>query len=261
MGARTVAAVSDPTVTWDETRVSGPEPLAVRVSKKLRNEEALITEYSGARLRMDLDRVPLWRGDHVSLKQLWSDYSQYLYLPRLADSAVLLGAVRSGAALLTWNPDTFAYASAFSEATNGYSGLVGGQHAGVVLDATSVLVKPEVAARQMAEDVSSAGGEVGCRPSDWRHTAPAARGVDEVNARHGLPRALLRSDLARTGPHASRSRRHRGRDRRSTRSRRRDGDYLGGDRSHDSDGFPDDVRRTVSENARTLKFEAHEFEE
>ena len=26
-------------------------------------------------------------------------------------------------------------------------------------------------------------------------------------------------------------------------------------------GFPDDVRRTVSENARTLKFETHEFED
>jgi hypothetical protein len=26
-------------------------------------------------------------------------------------------------------------------------------------------------------------------------------------------------------------------------------------------GFGDDVRRTVSENARTLKFETHEFEE
>jgi hypothetical protein len=69
---------TDPTVTWEETRVSGPDPLAVRVGKKLRSEEALITEYSGARLRMDLDRVPLWRGDHVGLKQLWSDYSQYL---------------------------------------------------------------------------------------------------------------------------------------------------------------------------------------
>jgi hypothetical protein len=27
------------------------------------------------------------------------------------------------------------------------------------------------------------------------------------------------------------------------------------------DGFDDDVRRTVSENARTLKFETHEFED
>lgn len=85
---------SDREVVWEETRVSGPDPLAVRVSKKLRNEEALITEYSSARLRMDLDRVPLWRGDHVALKQLWSDYTQYLYLPRLRDSIVLLDAVR-----------------------------------------------------------------------------------------------------------------------------------------------------------------------
>jgi hypothetical protein len=27
------------------------------------------------------------------------------------------------------------------------------------------------------------------------------------------------------------------------------------------DGFDDDIRRTVSENARTLKFETHEFED
>jgi hypothetical protein len=28
-----------------------------------------------------------------------------------------------------------------------------------------------------------------------------------------------------------------------------------------TEGFKDDVRRTVSENARTLKFETHDFEE
>ena len=58
-------SVDDPTVTWDETRVAGTDPLAVRVAKKLIGEEGLIIEYSGIRLRMDLDRVPLWRGDHV----------------------------------------------------------------------------------------------------------------------------------------------------------------------------------------------------
>jgi hypothetical protein len=31
--------------------------------------------------------------------------------------------------------------------------------------------------------------------------------------------------------------------------------------AHAEDGFPEDVRRTVSENARTLKFDTHEFEE
>ena len=130
----------------------------MRVGKKLRGEEALITEYSGVRLRMDLDRVPLGRGDHVGLKQLWSDYSQYLYLPRLRDSAVLLEAVLSGIGLLTWSADTFGYASAFDEGTGRYSGLVGGENAAVVLDATSVLVKPEVAARQLDEERQRTAG-------------------------------------------------------------------------------------------------------
>jgi len=210
---------------------------------------------------MDLDRVPLWRGDHVSIKQLWNDYSQYLYLPRLVNSEVLLDAVRSGVALLTWDPDSFAYASAFSEATNRYTGLVGGQHAGVVLDATSVLVKPDVAARQMAEDVKSTGGEVG--PTIQTGTAATTTsGIDQGAApAPGLPKRfygratlepvrMLRdlgeiaeaivAQLDRAGANVTVS--------------------VEIEATTD-DGFPDDVRRTVSENARTLKFEAHEFED
>ena len=47
--------------------MTGQEPIPVRVSRKLALEEGLITEYSGARLRMDLDRVPLWPDDHVGV--------------------------------------------------------------------------------------------------------------------------------------------------------------------------------------------------
>ncbi len=254
-------ATNDPTVTWEETRVSGPDPLAVRVSKKLRNEEALITEYSGARLRMDLDRVPLWRGDHVTLKQLWSDYSQYLYLPRLADSEVLLSAVRSGVALLTWNPDTFAYASAFSEASNRYSRLVGGEHAGVVLDNTSVLLKPDVAARQMAEDMKTAGGEA-IPTVQTGNAATTSPGVDQVTApAPGLPKRFY----GRTSLEPVRMLRDAGEIAEAIVAQL---DRAGANvtisveiEATTEDGFPDDVRRTVSENARTLKFEAHEFED
>ena len=62
---------------------------------------------------------------------------------------MLLDAVRSGVALLTWHPDAVAYASAFSEATQRYAGLVGSQHPDAVLDATSALVKPDIAAIQI----------------------------------------------------------------------------------------------------------------
>lgn len=253
------------TVSWDEARVSGGEPLAVRVSRKLQNEEALITEYSGARLRMDLDRVPLWRGDYVSLRQLWADYTQYLYLPRLANSDVLIAAVRSGVSLLTWNPDTFAYASAHSEDTGRFTGLVAGQHADVILDNVSVLVKPDVASGQLAEGDATQRGAGGVEsdgegiPQQESETVVPGGGepvVVESTPRRFYGRAsidpvrLLRdfgeiadsvvSQLGRAGAEVKVSVEI---------------------EATAADGFVEDVRRTVSENARTLKFEVQEFED
>ena len=86
---------------WQETCLQGQDPLAVRAAKKLKNDGLLITQYAGTLLRLELDRVPLWRGDHVSLKQLAEDFALYLYLPRLTDVEVLLGAIRDGVGLLT----------------------------------------------------------------------------------------------------------------------------------------------------------------
>jgi hypothetical protein len=83
-------------VEWQAIRLSGQDALAVRASKKLRSDELLVTGFAPTRLRMELDRVPLWRGDHVELKQLVDDFGRYAYLPRLRDTAVLLDAVRDG---------------------------------------------------------------------------------------------------------------------------------------------------------------------
>jgi hypothetical protein len=55
-----------------------PAPLAVRVSKKLRNDELLLTGFAGTRLKMELDRVPLWRNNHVAVKQLAEDFARYV---------------------------------------------------------------------------------------------------------------------------------------------------------------------------------------
>src|SRR5206468_4216613 len=57
------------TVEWQAFRLSGQDALAVRASKKLRSDELLVTSFSGTRLRMELDRVPLWSGDHVAIKK------------------------------------------------------------------------------------------------------------------------------------------------------------------------------------------------
>ena len=58
----------------------------------------LITNWAGSLLRMELDRVPLWRGNHVAVKQLADDFARYLYLPRLRDNSVLAEAIAKASA-------------------------------------------------------------------------------------------------------------------------------------------------------------------
>lgn len=50
-------------------------------------EEDLFLGMGGSRLRLEIDRVPLWRGEgaHVGVKQLVDDFAQYTYLPRVRD--------------------------------------------------------------------------------------------------------------------------------------------------------------------------------
>lgn len=102
-------------VAWQSFRLSGQDALAVRAGKKLRHDELLVTSLAGTRLKMELDRVPLWRGDHVAIKQLTEHFACYLYLPRLKEPEVLLGAIRDGLALLTWERESFAYAESYDD--------------------------------------------------------------------------------------------------------------------------------------------------
>ena len=101
--------------TWEKLRLTGTDPLAIRASKKLRIDELFLTSFASTRLKMELDRVPLWRGDHVEVKQLVEDFARYLYLPRLKDSVVLLNAIIDGVSLLTWSQDSFGFADSFDE--------------------------------------------------------------------------------------------------------------------------------------------------
>src|SRR5215510_387955 len=148
-----VQATPQASVEWQSARLSGQDALAVRASKKLRSDELLITGFAATRLRMELDRVPLWRGDHVELKQLVDDFGRYLYLPRLREPAVLLGAVRGGCALLTWEQDAFAYAESYDEAAQRYRGLRYGQHMAVTDGDAGLLVRPEVARQQINAEI------------------------------------------------------------------------------------------------------------
>ena len=141
-------------VVWQALRLTGSDALAVRVSKKLRNDELLIGSLGSTILRKHLDEVPLWRGNHVPIRQLVDDFARYLYLPRLAGPEVLLQAIRDGVALLTWKTDTFAYAESYDESAGRYRGLRAGQSITVTADGAGLLVKPDVAARQVEAEVT-----------------------------------------------------------------------------------------------------------
>ncbi|MFC0282548.1 hypothetical protein ACFFJB_02790 [Camelimonas abortus] len=125
----------------------------MRASRKLRSA-GLLANLGTAILRMRMDAVPLWRGDHAPVCQLVDDFARYLYLPRLAGPEVLIQAIRDGVAYMTWQTDTFAYAEGFDEANNRYRGLQAGREVTLDSDSPGLLVKPDIANRQLdAESV------------------------------------------------------------------------------------------------------------
>ncbi len=134
---------------WQAIRLSGQDALAVRASKKLRSDELLIAAMAGTRLQMELDQIPLWRGNHVAIKQLEEDFASYLYLPRLTEPAVLVGAIKDGLRLLTWAEESFAYADSFDELKGLYRGLRGGQSISIQEGDTGLLVKSNIAGIQI----------------------------------------------------------------------------------------------------------------
>jgi hypothetical protein len=136
-------------VTWQIIRLSGNNGLAERASKKLRNDELLVVNFAATRLRMEMDRVPLWRGNHVPIRQLVEDFGGYLYLPRLQGANVLVNAICSGLALLTWQQDAFAYAESYDESESRYRGLRSGVQVPLTGEDAGLLLRPDVARQQM----------------------------------------------------------------------------------------------------------------
>ncbi|MBM3508455.1 MAG: ATP-binding protein, partial [Alphaproteobacteria bacterium] len=207
-------------ITWQAVRLAGSEALAVRASKKLRSDESLVLSLGSTILRKHIDAVPLWRGDHVAIRQLVEDFARYLYLPRVAGPEVLVQAMRDGVALLTWQSETFAYAESHDESGGRYRGLRGGQVVSLSSDSTGVLVKPDVARRQMdaetpaepspnlAGGVNSTGtgaaGTDGAPAGAAGAAGPAAGAAGPAKAAPRRFYGTVKLDPARVGRDASR---------------------------------------------------------
>ena len=248
-------------VSWERVRLAGQGELAERAFRRLQSDDLLAASFAGSRLKMELDRVPLWRGgDHVALQQVIEDFASYLYLPRVLGPEVVLRAVADGVSLVTWDPDGIGFADSFDEAGARYRGLRGGR--AITLDdsnAAGLLVKPGIARQQLEQEApqpSPVPGPIdpgnGGSPDEPIPDAPepsvgpkrfhgrvslgttrtgleASRVAEEVITHlAGLPGARVKVSLEIE--------------------------------SEIPEGAPDQVVRIVTENCRTLRFDHQGFE-
>jgi uncharacterized protein len=248
----------DGSVSWRATRLGGADLLVPRAGRKLTGEDLLLTKMSGTYLRLQLDRVPaIWESGEVSLRQLWSYFTTYLYMPRLKNSTVLIEAAADGAGLM-WH-ENFAYAAG-KESGGRYLGLSVGRQPDVILDAHSLIVRPELADEQLRRERDEAERERGGEPEQ-------PSGGDEAGVIAEPPTKVARRfygsiqlDPSRPTPQFSQVAEE-------VISR------LAGladvnvkvrvdiEAASDGEGFSDATVRTVTENAKTLKFSNAGFEE
>ena len=219
----------------------------------------LITNMAGAVLRFEIDQVPLWRGNHVGVKQLVDDFAKYLYLPRVKNAQVILDAIQDGISRTTWSLDTFAYADSYDATADRYRGLEAGRRVSIELNAYSVVVRPEVAARQMERDAPPPPPPPPDkdRNKDWPPPPPPPPPPVKLALRrfHGSAKIdatrlsrdvdLIASSVVQHLAGVL--------DAKVTITMEIDAEI--------PSGAPDSVVRTVTENCRTLKFESSGFEE
>ena len=222
-----------------------------------------MTAYGATLLRMELDRVPLWRGDHVSVSQLAEDFARYLYLPRLKGPEVLLRSIGDGVSLITWEQETFAFAESFDEDAGRYRGLrVQDRITLPDASAPGLLVKPAVARKQLDASVSPP-------PKNGRNgnggNGPGGGGVLPDPPPPPPPPRLLKRfhgavnlDATRVGRDASQI---------ADEVIAHLAGLVGANvtvtleiEAEIPDGAPEQVVRTVTENSQTLKFTDQGFE-
>jgi uncharacterized protein len=154
-------------VEWQYSKIPTQDGLLSRASKKLTSEEALLSEIGPRSLSRHIDQYLWQEKDHILLRDLWDYHNRYTYLPRLKHQQVLSQAVKSAVSEML--PGPFAFAEGWDDGTGTYQGLIidNGLNAAVIIDGSSVIIKPEIAEqhRPAPDDPDIPPGEPG-EPGD-----------------------------------------------------------------------------------------------
>lgn len=253
--------------------------LAERISKRLLTESTLNIERAARLIRLDLqNQLPtVWETGHISVAELWSYYTDYSYMPRLRDRAVLDEGIQRFGGVLMWQTDSFAVAESVDD-DGTYEGLVlPSDNTQVTVRNTLLLVRPDIAEQQRAQEVTSGGGsqddDADGSETDEEQDQPEKGGNTRHTDGSGTDVSKPRTDEAVFTRFFGT---------RVLNSQRYAGDFskiineviqhLAGVDGSDVEvrieitakspkGFDESKRRTVQENANTLKFEQSGFEE
>lgn len=199
----------------------------------------------------------------VSVNKVWDTFARYPYLPCLRDITVLLGTVSQGPASTTWQQDGFATAEGWDETAGRYLGLTVGEHV-VGASGTTLIVTPTVAARQLEVETAGlpepapggdepSGATTAIEPRTLTpEVEPGAKRLQRFFRVISLDPTRLNRDLGRVTQEVIQH---------LTSLMGSNVEVSVEIRATNNDGCPEATIRTVSENARTLHFSSHEFEE
>jgi predicted AAA+ superfamily ATPase len=260
-----VPRMDDPVgaMTFDEVTLDQQGTVAQRASRKLVAQDALRTQFPPVLLRMRLDDpdqlARRWAEGDVTLATLWDDFAKYIYLPRLRDEGVLLATVQAGPASTAWQTEGFGVAVRRDETSGRYLGLVAGSHPGALALSTLVVRPTEALAQLQLELEQQAAAGSGSDEGAGGATTPVGlAGGGTETAVPARPAAAVFRGAVTLDP------------RRPVKAfgdiSKEVLDHLASQVGADvevrieivatkHDGFPDDTVRTVTENARTLKFD------
>jgi hypothetical protein len=250
----------DRPVTLDVLRADGAKDrLAERASDKLCQSDLLRTVQGARSIRYDLDNrlSNIWQEGHIQVGELWDYYCRYPYLPRLSERSVLDSGILGVTEELTWDTEAFAIATGYNQETDRFLGLAIPHQdpIGHITDQT-LLVWPDLALAQRERERPPDDGDKPPGPGPQPPPTPPPPPPGPKNTRF--------FGVARISP----ERYARDLTRLSQEIIQHLAALQGAEleirveiTAHDSNGYPDDKVRTVTENARTLNFETYGFED
>lgn len=157
-------------VTWENIKVDTgrAEDAAIRTAERLKRNDLLILQQAPSVLHQKLSRplARIWEGQgRISVGQLWQLHTEYPYMNRLLNRDVLVRGVEDALHMIAWEHEGFALATGYDDAAERYLGLtVHGGLFGQITDST-LLVRPDIAMRQLQAESSAAESEPPTEPT------------------------------------------------------------------------------------------------